>query len=101
MTRPQSLQLKIEYPWLGANALILVFYLTVTCFRIDKLSRVFPEPRTTVERGSSVMVMGSFFVISGVLAIVTGLIAPILFYVFDCLRAESLEDARSSLSKGL
>ena len=42
-----------------------------------------------------------FLIISGVLAIVTGLIAPILFYVFDCLRAESLEDARSSLSKRL
>jgi cell shape-determining protein MreD len=42
-----------------------------------------------------------FFVISGVLAIVTGLIAPLLFYVFDCLRAESPEDARNFLSKRL
>ena len=42
-----------------------------------------------------------FLVVSGVLAIVTGLIAPILFYVFDCLRAESLEDARSSLGERL
>ena len=42
-----------------------------------------------------------FLVVSGVLAIVTGLIAPILFYVFDCLRVDFSEDVHSSLTERL
>jgi len=39
-----------------------------------------------------------FLLVSGVLVMGTGLISPILFYVFDCLRADSLEDTHSSLN---
>ena len=42
-----------------------------------------------------------FLVVSGGLAIVTGLIAPILFYVFDCLRVDFSEDVHSSLTERL
>lgn len=42
-----------------------------------------------------------FLVVSGVLAIVTGLTAPILFYVFDCLRVDFSEDVHSSLTERL
>jgi rod shape-determining protein MreD len=42
-----------------------------------------------------------FLVVSGVLAIGTGLIAPILFYVFDCLRVDFSEDVHSSLTERL
>jgi rod shape-determining protein MreD len=43
----------------------------------------------------------NFLVVSGVLAIVTGLTAPILFYVFDCLRGDFSEDVHSSLTERL
>jgi len=39
-----------------------------------------------------------FLWVSGFLVIGTGLISPILFYLFDCLRADSLEDTHSSLN---
>ncbi|UCF83261.1 MAG: hypothetical protein JSV50_19120 [Desulfobacteraceae bacterium] len=42
-----------------------------------------------------------FLIVSGVLAIGTGLIAPILFYVFDCLRVDLSEDIHSSLTERL
>jgi rod shape-determining protein MreD len=42
-----------------------------------------------------------FLVVSGALAIVTGLIAPVLFYVFDCLRVDFSEDVHSSLTERL
>lgn len=40
-----------------------------------------------------------FLWVSGVLVMGTGLISPILFYLFDCLRADSLEDTFSSLNE--
>jgi len=40
-----------------------------------------------------------FLWVSGLLVIGTGLISPILFYLFDCLRADSLEDTLSSLNE--
>lgn len=40
-----------------------------------------------------------FFWVSGFLVIGAGLISPILFYLFDCLRADSLEDTHSSLNE--
>jgi hypothetical protein len=40
-----------------------------------------------------------FLWVSGFLVIGTGLISPILFYLFDCLRADSLEDTHGSLSE--
>lgn len=39
-----------------------------------------------------------FLWVSGFLVLGTGLISPILFYLFDCLRADSLEDTHSSLN---
>lgn len=39
-----------------------------------------------------------FLLVSGFLVVGTGLISPILFYLFDCLRADSLEDTHSSLN---
>ncbi len=39
-----------------------------------------------------------FLWVSGVLVMGTGLISPILFYLFDCLRADSLENTHSSLN---
>ena len=39
-----------------------------------------------------------FLWVSGFLVMGTGLISPILFYLFDCLRANSLEDTLSSLN---
>lgn len=39
-----------------------------------------------------------FLWVSGFLVMGTGLISPILFYLFDCLRADSLEDTHSSLN---
>lgn len=39
-----------------------------------------------------------FLWVSGLLVMGTGLISPILFYLFDCLRADSLEDTHSSLN---
>ena len=39
-----------------------------------------------------------FLWVSGFLVIGTGLISPILFYLFDCLRADSLEDTHGSLN---
>ncbi|TET86738.1 MAG: hypothetical protein E3J46_07440 [Desulfobacteraceae bacterium] len=40
-----------------------------------------------------------FLWVSGLLVMGTGLISPILFYLFDCLRADSLEDTLSSLNE--
>jgi rod shape-determining protein MreD len=40
-----------------------------------------------------------FLWVSGFLVIGTGLISPILFYLFDCLRADFLEDTHSSLNE--
>jgi rod shape-determining protein MreD len=40
-----------------------------------------------------------FLWVSGFLVMGTGLISPILFYLFDCLRADSLEDTHSSLNE--
>lgn len=40
-----------------------------------------------------------FLWVSGLLVLGTGLISPILFYLFDCLRADSLEDTYSSLNE--
>ena len=40
-----------------------------------------------------------FLWVSGFLVMGTGLISPILFYLFDCLRAYSLEDTFSSLNE--
>lgn len=40
-----------------------------------------------------------FLWVSGFLVMGTGLISPILFYLFDCLRADSLEDTYSSLNE--
>ena len=40
-----------------------------------------------------------FLLVSGLLVLGTGLISPILFYLFDCLRADSLEDTLSSLNE--
>ena len=48
-----------------------------------------------------IVVSKDFLLVSGVLAIVTGLIAPILFYVFDCLRVDFSEDVHSSLTERL
>ena len=39
-----------------------------------------------------------FLLVSGFLVVGTGLISPILFYLFDCLRADSLEDTHSSFN---
>ena len=39
-----------------------------------------------------------FLWVSGFLVLGTGLISPILFYLFDCLRADSLEDTHSSFN---
>ena len=40
-----------------------------------------------------------FLLVSGFLVVGTGLISPILFYLFDCLRVDSLEDTLSSLNE--
>ena len=40
-----------------------------------------------------------FLLVSGFLVVGTGLISPILFYLFDCLRADSLEDTHSFLNE--
>ena len=40
-----------------------------------------------------------FLWVSGLLVMGTGLISPILFYLFDCLRVDSLEDTLSSLNE--
>ncbi len=40
-----------------------------------------------------------FLLVSGFLVVGTGLISPILFYLFDCLRADSLEDTHGSLNE--
>jgi rod shape-determining protein MreD len=40
-----------------------------------------------------------FLWVTGFLVMGTGLISPILFYLFDCLRADSLEDTHSSLNE--
>ncbi len=40
-----------------------------------------------------------FLWVSGFLVMGTGLISPVLFYLFDCLRADSLEDTHSSLNE--
>ena len=40
-----------------------------------------------------------FLWVSGFLVMGTGLISPILFYLFDCLRADSLEDTHSFLNE--
>ncbi len=40
-----------------------------------------------------------FLWVSGCLVMGTGLISPILFYLFDCLGADSLEDTLSSLNE--
>jgi len=42
---------------------------------------------------------GSFFWISGTSAIITGLMATIIFYLFNRLGAISLEDTRNALTK--
>ena len=42
---------------------------------------------------------GPFFLISGTSAIITGLLATIIFYLFNRLRAISLEDTRNALTK--
>jgi rod shape-determining protein MreD len=42
---------------------------------------------------------GSFLWISAASAIITGLMATIIFYLFDRLRAVSFEDTRSALTK--
>jgi len=42
---------------------------------------------------------GSFLWISGASAIITGLLATVIFYLFDRLGAISLEDARNALTK--
>ena len=40
-----------------------------------------------------------FLWVSGFLVMGTGLISPLLFYLFDCLRADALEDTHSSLNE--
>jgi len=40
-----------------------------------------------------------FLWVSGFLVVGTGLITPILFYLFNCLRADSLEDTHSTLNE--
>ena len=40
-----------------------------------------------------------FLLVSGFLVVGTGLISPILFYLFDCLRADSFEDTHRSLNE--